>query len=598
MVFDSLWPTSIEGAMETLPLTNFSKKPAWTAISVGRIVTAFLISSMACAAAEGESAAITPNPTEILLVPKTPATPVTPMTPVTPRFGAEDVASFAVAPKRRTVLASDAIAIALRNNLDLQVKAVGVDIEAARLRTARGGFDPVFELDLRYDSINTPQNSQQFVATGGLQRQFDPKNNEPFVFEEDNYHLRASLAGRWATGTKYELFTLTDRLVNTLNIDPTVSLFTPEYFTQSGVTLTQPVLRDFGTDVNLSEVRVARKNKLISELELQASALAMVSEVMRTFYDLAFSSEQENFRREEITVASRMLNDKRTGLERGVESSREYARAEIAVSESVEKLVLTENIRIEHEISLMRLLAEDQEVGLGHQLTPLPRYVYNKVRYDSQALLAEALKNRPDYLAARQKVERENIKLVFAKNQTLPRLDVKGTVAVNGLGDSVGQSMSRAYSGDNPQYSIGILLSIPFGNREALGKRDEALAQKQQAVATLKQVENTVVLDINRSLEVIEVNYRRLEAMRKLRDHVSSAFDEEKARLEKGLATEIDVLKFHRDYTEARTRALAALADYNKAIVALYTATGTLLQRENVVFEKEWATGRRSASDK
>lgn len=567
--------------MAKLPRPIFVKSLVWRQFRFAKFYPALALSlavSVALAG-DGDVAAKTPSRSEAIVYTRSSA-------PVTPRFGTDELANFVATPRRRAVLSSDAIAIALKNNLDLQVKAIGVDLEAARLKTARGGFDPVFEIDARYDSINTPQNTQQFVATGGLTRNFDRSQQEPFVFEEDNYHFRASLQGRWATGTKYELFTLTDRLINTLNTDPTVSLFSPEYFTQSGVTITQPILRDFGTDVNLSEVRVARKNKLISELEVQASALAMISEVMRTFYDLAFASEQENFRREEIKVANRLLTEKRTGLERGVESAREYARAEIAVSESVEKLVLTENTRIEHESTLLRLLAEDQSVGVGYHLTPLARFVYNKVSYDPVTLLAEALKNRPDYLAALQKVERENIKLIFAKNQALPRLDIKATAAVNGLGDSVTQSMSRAWSGDNPQYSVGVLLSIPFGNRDALGKRDEAIAQKNQAIATLKQVENTVVLDINRSLEVIEVNYRRLDAMRKLRDHVSTAFDDEKARQEKGLATEIDVLKFHRDFTEARTRALAALVDYNKAIVALYTATGTLLQRENVVFEK------------
>ncbi len=130
-------------------------------------------------------------------------------------------------------------------------------------------------------------------------------------------------------------------------------------------------------------------------------------------------------------------------------------------------------------------------------------------------------------------------------------------------------------------------MSYPISNQEAEGKKHEAEKMKEQSLAMLQQAELNLVLDINRSLEVLEVNYRRLEAMRKMRGNVENSYEEEKIRMEKGLATEIDLMKFHRDVSEAKTRELAALTDYNKAIVALHAATGTLLAEEQVVLEKD-----------
>ena len=58
--------------------------------------------------------------------------------------------------------------------------------------------------------------------------------------------------------------------------------------------------------------------------------------------------------------------------------------------------------------------------------------------------------------------------------------------------------------------------------------------------------------------------------------------DDEKVRLEKGLSSDLDVLKYQRDASEAKARELAALADLNGAFVQIEETSGKLFDDLNI----------------
>jgi len=125
--------------------------------------------------------------------------------------------------------------------------------------------------------------------------------------------------------------------------------------------------------------------------------------------------------------------------------------------------------------------------------------------------------------------------------------------------------------------TVGFVFSVPFGNNEAEGKLDEARARKQQALVEMAQVELNTCLLIRKLVATIRSNQDRLNAMRVFRETAQDGYNQEQTRLEKGLTTDLDLLKFRRDMTEARARELAALADLNNAFVQLHEITGSLL---------------------
>lgn len=484
----------------------------------------------------------------------------------------------------RTLSLKETISRAMEQNLDVKIKSLDDSIAEDLNRQAVGAFNPVFNLTGTYEDLNRPQNSQDYVATGGTGLDPNFLSREPRIFKEDNFRFKAAIEGKLPVGTKYELFSRLDVLRNTLNTTSPLALFTPEYQSFTGLTLTQPLWKGFGTDVNLAEIRVARKNKQISELEFRSKTLEVVATAMQSYYDLAYLSQEMALRREEKELALRLTRDKKEALERGQSSTRDVNRAESALAETIEDLTKAKAAVFQRQAEVLSLISDapaDSTPKLIVPITALPEAF--PVSLDAGAFISEALAHRPEYLAARHKIERENIRLVYAENQIWPQVDFQSTAGVNGLtGD--GHSTYRKAFGDTDgfQWSVGVVFSVPLGNDTAIGARDAARKRKEQALLELQQVETNTALSVQQLVSLYQAQRERLQAMRFFRDNAQKALADQELRQERGQSGDVELLKFKRDLTDARTRELAALADLQKVLVRLYQISGTLLERENI----------------
>jgi outer membrane protein TolC len=484
--------------------------------------------------------------------------------------------------EEKKVFLTDLLAESLQSNFDIQVKRLDVQIEGDKGRQARGAFNPKFNLDVKYENLETPQNAQDFAATGGTLDDLD--KNEPRIFDEQNWRVKASFDGRIPVGTKYEIFTQLGVLENLLNKTSPLSLYTPEFQSQTGITLTQPLLRDFGTDVNLAEIRIARKNQMITNLELKALVLTTVADLISAYLDLSHSVEAVHLKDEECRLAERLIKERTELLERGVVTPRDLSRAESAYAETIEELTLARVRAAEKQTELFRLSSRNPWSEKRILLAPAPIRALPKPDLNRDVLIAEAFQFRPEYLAAKQRVEREQIKVVYARNQMWPRLDLIATYGVNGLtGASGGRSYSRAFAGQGPFWTVGAQFSFPLGNDEAIGRKNEAVRQKEESILGLQKAEREAILIIEQGLSNLDAQAERLQAMRVFSENAKLSLNSESERLEKGLATEIDMMKFRRDLSEASTREIAARSDYQKTLVRIYEATGTLLERQNII---------------
>jgi outer membrane protein len=473
---------------------------------------------------------------------------------------------------------------ALNRNLEIQIKVLDTSIASDQQQQASGAFNPTFQLEGRFEQFDRPQNTQDFTSTGGTLLIL---GREPRLFNEDNWRFKASLEGKLASGTEYEFFSEYDILENTLSQTSPLSLFSPEFQSFTGLRIRQPLLRNFGTNVNLAEIRVARKNRLISKLELRDVMLGRVSDTLIAYYDMIYLVQDFRLKQEEFDLALKLTEQRREALERGQISARELSRAESALAEVTEELIISRNKAIERQTQFIALTSDSVPARPVQLLVPTTSLPVPEYDLDMNRLLGEAFSNRPRYQIARETVEREQLKLVFAENQVWPQLDLQATAGYNGLAQNFTRSYDRAFREQQGyQWSVGAVFSIPIGNDVAIGKRNEARHRKEQALLNLRNTEMETTLLIQQLVTIIESNYDRLDSMRAFRANAASALETEEERLETGLTNELEVLKFRRDLSRAKVRETAALADLNKAYVKLYEITGSLLERQNIMVTK------------
>ncbi|MDX2226208.1 MAG: TolC family protein [Verrucomicrobiae bacterium] len=498
---------------------------------------------------------------------------------------AESGAEFVRLPllKKQNLSLAAAVGMALKNNFDIRISQLNPEIEAMRLTQAWGAFDPALGFGGGYESIDTPQNTQEFVSTGGTVAELNQLNGNPRIFRDRNWKSQASLSGKLPLGTEYEFKMTNNSLRNTLNQTSPLSLYSPEFASFSGLTITQPLLRGFGTDINLTEVRIARVNRRIATHSLQLALIKNIGEVMKCYYDLVYSFEDIKVKEQAVELSKNLLEENRRQLEKGLRSPIELSTAEVALAENYEELLLAYNAMLEKQTALKKLIwSEYSDRDLHRAYVPLEMPDPTSPVLKRDDLLSQAFQNRPEYLQALEEAQREKIRLHFAENQTWPKLDLKSTIGYSGMADNYGGTLDDAFDSQAPQWSVGLAVTIPLGNNEAIGRRDAAAKTKEQAVLKVKQSEVNTMLEVDAALQAIDTNRKRVETTRRTRQLAQDNLESEVDRLEKGTSSSINVLKFQRDLSQARSRELGAAVDLQKSLVQLWQANGTLLQKQNI----------------
>ncbi len=480
---------------------------------------------------------------------------------------------------RQHISLNEAIQLALRNNTSVKIEKINESIASDRILLAETAFDYQVRASYRYESLDRPQNRQDLVATGGG----DLLLNEPRIFLERNHRFDSGIGRKTKYGSDIELGTRWSRLDNTLNRDLTSSLFSPEYTTFTGLTLTQPLLRDFGREVNTAAIEIARTDSQIASLNWMGEVQATVAGVVKRYVELAAAYRGLAVRDQAIGLAEKLVDDNKARRDEGKMTDIDVQEAEVAVSIREEERISAETEYFERLNGLRLLINPVENPTRGGLLVPITPFKTSVPQLPARkTLTAMAKDNRGDYMVARLELDREQRRVNYAKNQTKPRVDLLASAGVYGLDEDIGGTYGEAYSGQGPEWSVGVQISFPIGNRQA--KQQLAIARQQVAQTKLReaQLDLVVELELETVLNRIETAAKRLATVGKTTKLANSFLDLESQRMNEGKSTSFQVLEKQTDLFAARTRELIAGADLQRSIVDLWVVTGTLLEKHNV----------------
>lgn len=473
---------------------------------------------------------------------------------------------------------------ALESNNDIQVEELGRLIEQEKIKVASQALDPRLEASYIYQSIRTPQNTQDFVATGGgTGVGATPVLTTPNVFMQRNHVSKLTLVDKLSTGTTFELGTTMRVLNNTLNRRLPPAIFNPEWETFTGLSVTQPLMRGFGKDANLAEIRIAKANAKIADYEWQARTSAVVAEVMKRYFDVIFTRENIVVQREGIMLAEKLLGDTRKRSKEGVAANNDVVVAEAGVYQRKEEVLAAEMQYIERQNALQLLFKRSNDVfNHGTRIVPVDRLTAVMPATNRTALMGVALKNRYEVKQAVEFIGARSAQSQLAQSQSRPRFDLVASGGLHGLAGNLGDTYSQAFQAQGPEWTAGFQYSLPL-NRDHM-KATERLAEHQedQAVILAEKTRLRVLLEVDTVLNRVDIDQQRLIATRKSREAAKQSAEAELLRLQQGVSTSFQVLQLQREYSQARSRELATLADFNKSLADLYLTTATLLEKQGI----------------
>jgi len=387
----------------------------------------------------------------------------------------------------------DALALAIENNLDIELQRYGLPQADAELLRARGGG---VTRGLNYTLAEVPAGVGgplspvvTAAATSGQATTGSTVSSNALELGALNESLtNFSLAGavpqstgsavpvfdpsffgqlNWTHQTAQELSVATEGVpalvTNTtlanagiqqgfasgalvsLGFDNTresLNAFTSQYnaYTGSslGLNITQPLLRGYGAALNRRYIRIAGNEQRIASLLFRQQLIATVYGVVRLYTDFVALWEDEKVKRETLASAEKLYADVKAQVDEGTLAPVELTRANAQVFSVRQDLINATGLREEQEAILKTVLTRtgnDDPLLRDVRIIatdPLAIPSSEEVR-PIQDFIQQALVNRPDLGQGRLQIDNLRAGLEGTKSLTRPELDLVGVLQNNGL---------------------------------------------------------------------------------------------------------------------------------------------------------------------
>ena len=403
---------------------------------------------------------------------------------------------------------------------------------------------------------------------------------------------------------------------NYLKENSPTDLLNPSVAPSLSITAQHNLLRGFGIAVNARTITVSRLNLATSELQFKTQVVNVVNQVLNAYYSLASAYESLKAQRSAAGVAQTFFENVKRQIEIGSVAPPEQIGAETQLVTSRQGQVNAEATVKQQEIRLKNLLSRNgtaDPVLKGVRIVPVDPLVMPPPEPlpPIEELVKQARANRADLLTQAQNVEAAGISALGTRNGILPTLQVFGAASAAGLAGTphvvnsggfdqtpdpyfdggIGTALGQVFRRNFPTQRIGAFYQASLKNRQA--QADFAIDQLQLRQTLLNQRKslNGVEVDVLNATIAMQQARARYDAAVQNRVLQEQLFEAEQRRFDLGVSTPFNVIRQQRDLIQAQANALSALVSYNTARIGLNQTLGTTLEANGITMA-EAQTGR------
>jgi outer membrane protein len=546
--------------------------------------------------------------------------------------------------------AQDVIALALENNLDIEIQRytpllqrevtlraqgggglrnVGVPVAAGPQSvsltgvslTASGGattsgagvsssggivtqlgptinnFDPQIVFYGNFGHYTSPQSNLILTGTAALVQESRTYQAQLYQYFDTGTYAQLTYTDQW---NKYNSVSFT--------LDPYSSASLDLYVTQN-------LLQGFGKAVLDRNIRVSKNNEKVSDLQFKQQVITTVSAILNLYWDLVSFYQDLKARKDELATAQALFEDNKKQVQIGTLAPIEVTRAESQVYSSQQDLLISQTNLLQQETVLKNALSKNGvESPTLAEVHVIPLDTIQIPQQDESRplddLVRDALGQRVEIAQARLNVESNKINLKGIKNELKPTLQVFAELTNNGLTGSTNylvspgnppssyifpdpylvggysNALGQIFRRDFPNYSAGLQLNIPLRNRIAQSDYVTSALGLRQQELQLQKSINQVRVDVQNAMIALRQARVRYDSSVKARILQQQTLDADKKKYNLGAATVFNVVQDEQTLATAESTETASLATYTHARIAFDQAMGTTLDVNHISLQE------------
>ena len=538
--------------------------------------------------------------------------------------------------------AQDAIALALENNIDIEVSRYSAVIAEWQLKRveAGGALAGVTSSASQAGSVASGQGVTGSQSAAGLRssssqgssggtnasvsqvgpvtQTLDPSFQEASTFSHTSSpqaNATQSLTNNLITATRVYTGTFKQGFLSGGNVTVTYSdnflrensptdVLNPSTATKLTLSVQHNLLQGFGTAVNGRTITVSRIGIGTSDLNFKKQVTQIATQVLNAYYSLVADRTDLSAKRRAAEVAEAFVQNVQRQITLGAAADADLITAQSQAVTAQQALVDADATLRQQELTLKGLLSRTGTVDplfASARILPVDNIAIPEK--DDLAPVSEMLRmavaNRPDLAVDKINEQTGEISALGTRNGLLPTLQVQASTSQSGLAGTarsvsgysapdpyfvggVGSALGQVFRRDFPTNSVSVFFYTQLGNNQAQADFAVDRLQNRQTQLTTRKDLAQVEVDIMNSVIAIQQSRARYDAAVRNRILQEQLFASEQKKYELGASTPFLVTQQQRDLTNAQTQELSATVTYITARIALDGTLGATLENNRV----------------
>lgn len=481
---------------------------------------------------------------------------------------------------------SEAVALAIRNGLDVEVERFAPMIAQSNAEESWGAYDPFLFAQMGYDVNKTPNTFTLNNAN---------LNRDRFKGGSVGVTQLVPLIGA-TVGVEYAASSTSTR--------SSIQAFDDQFNSSVFLTASIPLARGLIWGREWTNVKSADRAYAASREAFRREVMNVVRATVNAYWSLVSERDRVRVAQKSLETARALIDQTKTQFEVGVVSRVEVVEAEAGVANREFDLISAANAYRNAQDRLIDVVLGPEFGALTDiEFAPIDApddFVVRQV--DVGETVRQAFANRPELAEFDQLIEQAQLELRFAKNQRLPQFDAElafGYVGVSGEPNtdlSFGTPPPSApfdasdddfFDNDGADnYSVRGVFSIPFPNTVGRKRVVQRKLELQRAKTRRSRLEQQIIVEVRAAVRTLFASAQGIEAAERRRLAAEEQLRAERIRLEHGESTPFKVLEKEEDLVEAESQKIGALQTYRAAEVGLDRARGTILETHGVLIDE------------
>lgn len=482
--------------------------------------------------------------------------------------------------------------LALRNNLTLQVTELQLQQNQSFLTQAKAANWPTLSVQsalTRTDSANfllnqTPIQVDAAAQLQAQQRTLQSLQTQQFQSQQELSIDIQQLQSRLQQDQNQSQQQIFDQQIQQLQLRANTSA-TP--FAITNVTPLQPIAavpisqgnsggisnRIQGTvsatyniytsGFRSGQIEAAKAQVKISELELKRQLEQLRLDVANDYYNLQQSSALITVSKDAVRNAEASLEVARVREQAGLGTKFDVLQSEVQLADTIQNATQAENLQKIAQRQLAQRLNVKETVNLSaaDQVNIAGGWLLTL-----EESIVLALQNRVELaqLLSQRRLAQQQRRVALAANK--PQLQAFASAEVV---DELDDDVSGAFG-----YAIGLQVSINFFDGKAAKSR---AAQQEESIAIAEtqfaDTKNDLRFEVEQAYSDLQSNLRNINTAQSSVQLAEESLALARLRSSAGIGTQLDVTSAETSLTQAKGNLIAAILNYNRALISLQRAT-------------------------